>query len=191
MNQLQQQVQQERMGKVLLDKDNLLTDVVFRQDQDYWVTKPTGAEFYACTNEFWWCCQNVAKGLWRNEIPYAYSMKEQIIRPQLDKMVSWYIGSLHHYTCSTGKLGKYFQEYLSEKQWQHYRQTYSDGDTCHIWTALWQMVTCFEQLAIETAQSLKIEYARQEGEKMKRYLKTVQNLPATATTMTIETDLLS
>ncbi|HKM05313.1 MAG TPA: aminoglycoside 6-adenylyltransferase [Lachnospiraceae bacterium] len=34
-------------------------------------------------NNFWWCLNNVAKGLWREEIPYTMDMISFHIRPML------------------------------------------------------------------------------------------------------------
>lgn len=41
-------------------------------DEGYWVKKSSAACFADCCNEFWWISTNVAKGLWREEILYAY-----------------------------------------------------------------------------------------------------------------------
>src|SRR5699024_10220159 len=60
----------------LLDKDNMLPKIPSPTDMDYWVKKPTEPLFMSCCNDFWWCLQNVGKGIWRDELPYAKQMFE-------------------------------------------------------------------------------------------------------------------
>ncbi|MFL6563052.1 MAG: aminoglycoside 6-adenylyltransferase, partial [Bacillus sp. (in: firmicutes)] len=88
----------------LLDKDNILPQIPAPTDIDYWVKKPTESLFLSCCNDFWWCLQNVAKGIWRDELPYAKQMFEIIIRERLHEMVSWWIGAKNNFQVSTGKM---------------------------------------------------------------------------------------
>jgi aminoglycoside 6-adenylyltransferase len=67
--------------------------------------------------------QNVAKGIWRDELPYAKGMFEDIIRRNLDDMVRWWIGIKQGFEVSTGKMGKYFKHYLPERYWTMYERT--------------------------------------------------------------------
>ena len=59
---------------LLLDKDECLPDVPAAIDKDYLVKKLTENNFYDVCNEFGWCLNNVAKGLWREEILYVMDM---------------------------------------------------------------------------------------------------------------------
>lgn len=54
----------------------------------------------SCTSNFWWSLQNVAKGIWRDELPYAKSMFEYITKASLDEMASWWIGTNHNFKVS-------------------------------------------------------------------------------------------
>ncbi|GGJ44941.1 hypothetical protein GCM10007111_03660 [Virgibacillus kapii] len=47
----------------IVDKDNLLPSIPSTTDLDYHVDKPTKEEYDHFTNDFWWCSQNVAKGI--------------------------------------------------------------------------------------------------------------------------------
>lgn len=93
--------------KVLFDREGHLEDNL--DNECYMVHRPTQAEFSACCNEFWWCLNNVAKGLRREEIPYAKAMFEETLRPQLNKIIEWYIGTISDFSVSAGKKGKYFK----------------------------------------------------------------------------------
>ena len=85
-------VTDDKLCRILLDKDGILPTIPEPTDDDYCVKKPTAAEFYAACNEFWWCLNNVAKGLWREEITYVHDMINHCVRPQVVKILSWKIG---------------------------------------------------------------------------------------------------
>lgn len=86
---------------VLLDKDNKFPNVV-SSDSDFLIKPFTESQFKACCNEFWWCLQNVAKGIIRDELPYAMKMFN-ICHDELDKMIEWYIGIQNNFKVSAGK----------------------------------------------------------------------------------------
>lgn len=78
----------EKLTISLLDKDHILPAIDPPSDSDYHILMPTEAMYAGCTNNFWWCLQNVAKGIWRDELPYAKGMFERVIRDELDNMFS-------------------------------------------------------------------------------------------------------
>lgn len=117
----------DKLTVPLLDKDNCLPDIPPPTDEDYHVKQPTEEEYLASCNEFWWCQQNVAKALWRDELPHAKFMMECVIRTQLDKMTEWWIGVETDFSVSTGKTGNYFKYLLPESYWKLYKATYADG----------------------------------------------------------------
>ncbi|WP_343216395.1 aminoglycoside 6-adenylyltransferase [Clostridium simiarum] len=43
--------------------------------------------FWTCCNEFWWCLNNVAKGMWREEILYVMDTLDFTIRVELKNML--------------------------------------------------------------------------------------------------------
>jgi len=70
----------------LLDKDGRLKEIPKATDESYWIKEPSEAEYFSCCNNFLWCVQNVAKGLCRDELPYAKQMFEVIVRADLHQM---------------------------------------------------------------------------------------------------------
>ncbi|MCR5509671.1 MAG: aminoglycoside 6-adenylyltransferase, partial [Lachnospiraceae bacterium] len=91
---------------ILLDKDGILPEIPESSDESHHVIRPTEAQFAATCNEFWWCLNNIAKGLWRGEVTYAQDMLNFVVRKQLEKVLSWKIGLLTGYSVSIGKAGK-------------------------------------------------------------------------------------
>lgn len=163
----------------LLDKDNCLPPIPSPTDTDYHIQPPTEPAFVSCTKNFWWGLQNVAKGIWRDELPYAKGMFEDIIRRNLNDMVRWWIGIKQGFEVSTGKMGKYFKHYLPERYWTMYERTYSDSHYDNFWNSI---MTCelFRTLAKQVAKEFSFSYPSVDDENMTEYLKHVRTLPRAA-----------
>jgi aminoglycoside 6-adenylyltransferase len=170
----------DKLTVPLLDKDNLLPLIPAPTDIDYQVKKPTEPMFFSCCNDFWWCLQNVAKGIWRDELPYAKQMFECVIRGRLDEMVSWWVGINHDFQVSTGKMGKYFKKYLPEPYWEMYEETYSDHNYDNFWSSIFATCELFRSLAKDVADNLLFTYPMGDDKNMTEYLKHVRKLPADA-----------
>jgi aminoglycoside 6-adenylyltransferase len=170
----------------LLDKDGILPEIPAANDSDYHVKKPSEAHYFGSCNEFWWVSQNVAKGLWRDEFPYAKGMFERFVRAKLDEMASWWIGMHHNFNVSPGKLGKYFKKYLPENYWTLYDKTYADSSKENTWDALFSAVELFRALAQDVAAQHGFTYRLKDDRNMTRYLTAVRRLPADAAVFTEE-----
>ncbi|WP_112180396.1 aminoglycoside 6-adenylyltransferase [Paraliobacillus zengyii] len=170
----------DKLTVPLLDKDNLLPIIPPPTDIDYQVKKPSESMFVSCTNNFWWCLQNVAKGIWRDELPYAKLMFEYTTRASLDEMVSWWIGTRYNFQVSTGKMGKYFKNYLPEPYLEMYVNTYSDSNYKNFWDSI--ILTCelFRTLAVDVADNLSFTYPIDDDKNMTKFLKHVRYLPSDA-----------
>jgi len=170
----------DKLTRPLMDKDQILPNIPLPSDIDYHVKKPSNEEFNSYTNEFWSCLQNVAKGIWRDELPYAKQMFEYTIRKPLDKMVSWWIGIQHDFQVSTGKLGNYFKKYLPEPYWSMYEKTYSNADYENFWDSIFITCDLFRILAQDVAQHFNFTYPIQDDHNMMKYLNHVRTLPSNA-----------
>lgn len=167
----------------LMDKENILPFIPAPTDVDYHVKKPTEAEFMSCCNDFWWCLQNVAKGIWRNELPYAKKMFDNVIRPRLDEMVSWWIGMKHEFQISVGKMGKYFKNYLPRLYWDMYEETYSDSEFNQMWESVFVTCELFRALAYDIAENFSFVYPIDDDKNMMKFLKRVKALPPHASSI--------
>lgn len=159
----------------LLDKDGILPSIPPSSDAGYFIRKPSENHFYASTNEFWWCLNNVAKGLVRCQLPYTMWMLECIVRPQLERMTEWYIGVQHDFQLTTGAHGKYFEKYLPEQLYAMYVKSYSDGAYAHIWDAVFTMCELFGILARAVAEALSYSYRADWEEGVLAYLRAMKN----------------
>jgi aminoglycoside 6-adenylyltransferase len=155
---------------VLLDKDNILPKYPEPSDCVYHVKKPSNEQFHACCNEFWWCLNNVAKGIARDELPYAMNMYNTIVRNMLHKMLEWHIGIEHDFSVSAGKDGKYFKRLLPRDVYEKYAATYSDSDYESFWTAVFTACGLFHEVAVKVAGFLEVEYNQAEENGMMKYM---------------------
>lgn len=164
----------------LLDKDGILPPFPPASDKDYLVTLPSELFYLSCCNNFWWCLQNVAKGIARDELPYAMMMYHGVVREELHDMIAWYIGTRTEFQVSSGKMGKYFKAYLPANLYAQYVKTYSDSDSRHMWDAVLTACGLFRTLACEVAAHLGYVCNRQEDENMMVYLTNVKDKIYTA-----------
>lgn len=51
------------------------------------ITAPTPEVYHDTCNEFWWCLNNVAKGITRDELPYVMEMYNHYVRNMLNQMI--------------------------------------------------------------------------------------------------------
>ncbi len=153
----------DRLTKILLDKDNILPQIPDATDADYWVKEPSEKQFLDTCNEFWWCLNNVAKGLWREEIPYAMDMINMVVRPQLIRILGWKIGYETSYRVSIGKSGKYIKRYLEKENWDAFIKTYSSADISQIWKSVFIMCDLFDKVAKDVAYHMKFHYNETEA----------------------------
>lgn len=154
----------------LLDKAGLLAPLPQSSNAGYRPQPPTAPQYDACCNNFWWCTQNVGKGLWRGELPYAKGMLERPVREALDRMVCWWIGMRHAFAVHPGKMGKYFARYLPAMHWALYAATWSGPGPAESWRALGAACALFASLGREVGAHFGFAYPETDEANMRRYL---------------------
>jgi aminoglycoside 6-adenylyltransferase len=173
----------DSLSLLLLDKDGMIEPFPPASEIDYLPKPPTAKAFVDCFNEFWWVCPYVAKGLWRGEIIYAKYMFDTVVREQLMKMLTWYIGVKTQFSRNPGKFGKYFQYYLEPELWELLQKTYSDANYDNTWDALFMMGDLFRITAIRVADHFKFNYHHLEDKNVSTHLKYVRILSRNAKEM--------
>ena len=177
------ELERDSQSLLLLDKDGLIAPFPPASDRDYLPEPPSAKAFSDCCNEFWWVCPYVAKGLWREEMPYAKTVFEQFVRPQLMKMLTWYVGVKTSFSCSPGKFGKYFQQYLEPQLWAMLEKTYADASYENTWEALSSAGDLFRTTAIQVAAHFGFDYPHGDDERVSAHLRHVRSLPRDAKAM--------
>jgi aminoglycoside 6-adenylyltransferase len=170
---------EDSLSLVLLDKDGLIPDLPPPSTRSYLPKPPDARSFHDCCNEFWWVSPYVAKGLWRDELTYARTMLE-IVREQLMRMLTWYVGVNTGFQQSSGKMGKYLKKYLAQEMWAMLEQTYVDALPDHTWDALLTMGELFRRVAKEVAGHFHFTYPEQDDRNVTNYLHHIRKLPIDA-----------
>ena len=165
----------DKLTIILLDKDDILPKCPSPTDIDYWIKKPTKEEYYAHCNDFWWCLNNVAKSIARDELPYVMWMYNVVVREHFEKMIEWYIGINNNFSLSAGKQGKYFKKYLSIELYKMYKETFSDSEYKNIWVAVFKMCDLFNIIANKVGKYFGFEYNENEEKSIIEYLNWVKN----------------
>ena len=157
----------------LLDKDNILPPIAPASDKGYWIQKPTKLKYVDCCNEFWWCLNNVAKGIVRDQLPYSMRMYNDIVHVELDKMLEWYIGIKTEFSISVGMWGKYFKEFLPTEVYELYTKTYSNYE--NLWTAVFAGCELFHTVASVVGKHFGYAYNQSDEDSMMEYLMKMRN----------------
>ena len=166
--------------RTLLDKDGLMPGAAEISDEIYWIGKPTEEEFRCVCNEFWWCLNNVAKGLWRGELPYALDMLDFTVRPMLKRLLTWQAGLDHDFKVSAGKAGKYLGRLLSPEEYALFLSTYAPGEERALWQATLRMCDQFHRVAQAVSAALGYPYDGGEAAESRGFLERVRELPRDA-----------
>lgn len=176
LSHAKEHITDDKLCKIILDKENILPEIPESTDEDYFVKKPS-AEQYRCTcNEFWWCLDNVAKGLWREELLYVNDMINFNVRKQLEKVISWKIGLRTEFSVSVGKSAKYMYKWLPEEDYKKFLSTYSCSSTDECWKSVFTMIDLFVLTAKGVAKELGYEYDLVEANACVEYLNIVHKL---------------
>ena len=166
--------------QILVDKDGIVPYPQETTDERYWVKEPREIEFKCTCSDFWRCLNNVAKGLWRNELPYAMDVINFVLRPHLKRLLEWKMGIENNFSVSAGKSCKYFKKYLQEETYRQFLATYSIAEIESIWNSVFEMCDLFQSTAVELSKKQKFVYDFEQAENSLSFLHHVRKLPANA-----------
>ena len=165
----------------LLDKEAILPKLPPASDKNYWVEKPSFAQYYSRCNDFWWVAPYCAKGLWRKEILYTIDSLNYYVRDALLQMMSWYVCINKGFEFSFGKSLKYLNNYLNPDIWNRLMTTFNLSDYNYAWNALITTCELFDEIAPAVGEAFGFMYNKEEADKSFAYIKHIKELPRTAT----------
>jgi len=164
---------------VLLDKDdgNGFFPPIRINPKHWHIKPPTALDYASCCNNFWWCLNNVAKGIQRDELPYVKEVLDSWVRSTLHEMMDWHIGMQHGFDLSTGKCHRFLKRYLSPALYARYTATYCGSDYNDIWDAMAIMCDLFHELAIPVANHFGFIYRQDEEDGIREYIRITKGSP--------------
>ena len=125
VSMLEEYLTRDKLVKIMLDKDNMIKTEIAPTDEDYYIKCPTERKFDDCCNEFWNVATYVSKGLLRGEILFAIDHMNEVLRHELLRMISWYVGTEKGFNFSLGKNYKFLDKHISKELWNNLLNTYS------------------------------------------------------------------
>jgi aminoglycoside 6-adenylyltransferase len=162
--------------RVLIDKDGLIKYSGEPDFSAYNIHKPSAEEYKTIVHEFWWDATYVPKYLWRDELPMAKYMLDDVLRfSYLHRLIEWYIGQQHDWAINAGCYGRWFKRYLSAWKWSEYESTYVGSGIEENWAAFFSLVDLFRTLAKEVGSKLGYEYPVELDEKVTDYFSVVRH----------------
>jgi len=156
---------------VLVDKDNFFSGVDTSHVENYNVEKPNENVYWACCSNFWWFIGYPAKGVARNQIPFAMVSFNSFTRTLLNRMIEWYIGIQTDFSVSIERERNY-DRYLSKDLYKLYEKTYSDSD---YWNVIFNACELFNKSALIVGKHFGFNYNQQEEDSMIKYLHKIKN----------------
>lgn len=177
---LEKSLQEDSLSKVILDKDSRI--VVHRKpnERSYYPPKPTREQYDALLNEAWWIQAYVAKGIWRDELPYAKYMFDVILMDCLRQLLTWHLGVTHQWQVNVGKCGKWFKTLLPAELYDEYVATYPTTDYDELWAALSRAGRLIHKLGIQVGDALGYTYPLREDINVTNFVQQIKDLPRDA-----------
>lgn len=173
-------IAEDTLTVVLLDKDQRIDPLPPPSEVGYYTHKPSPKEFAEAVNEIFWCSNNIAKGIRRDELPYAKAMYDVVVRHPILKMLAWYAAMLHNWMLNTGYFGRRLKRYLPQEIWEAYVKTYAGAGYAETWEALFEALRLVRKVGLELAGNLGYNYPLEDDCRVNEYLRRVKNLPKDA-----------
>lgn len=158
VTKVQEWRENDPVGKVIYDPNNLLPNDLLTDGRIYYQAKPTELEFSNCCNEFWWVSTYVVKGIARQELLYGTDHFYQNCFQEFLQMLNFKVAAEHDYQIDLGKNHKYLFQYLTTEETTSLQKLLNLSDYQNLTENLFQMQTWFEQLATDFATKNSYRY---------------------------------
>ncbi|HEX5874023.1 MAG TPA: aminoglycoside 6-adenylyltransferase [Pyrinomonadaceae bacterium] len=167
--------------QVLVDKDNLTTQLKQPTYSGYIPAPPAEAHYMELIEGFFLDTTYVAKFLWRDDMMAAkhildHSLKQGHLRPMLE----WHAEIDHQWTLKPGPYGRRLKQHSRPDLWAALERTYTSASLQENWEALFRTIALMRRVAIEVGEHLGFTYPDELEQRVVNYLKKVQQLDRNA-----------
>ncbi len=169
ISEIEEYFNNDKLVKVILDKDNRINWQVIPTDEDFYIKPPTARMYDDCCNEFWLTSTYVCKGLLREELLFAIEHMNNNLRIELLRMISWKVGIERGFNFSLGKKYKFLNKYISEELWNNLLATYSMNSYEEMWKSFDLCLDLFREISKEIAEKLNYNYPNYD-ENVSKYI---------------------
>ncbi len=146
--------------RLLLDKDGHAASALGALQQDYVAASlPSGEQFRAVVNEFWFLTVWNAKHLRRGELWAAKTVAcDGRMKTLLLRVIEWHACATRGAGYDTWENGRHLEEWADPQVVDHLRATFGHYNDEDLWRASLATMNLFRTLATETAQRLDLPY---------------------------------
>jgi len=165
--------------RVLLDKDARTAGWKPPSYRAHIPVRPTGAEYEALVEEFWWGTTYVAKSLWRDDLVFAKWVLDRDLKLEATRrMLEWRIELEHNWSVKPGVYGRGLKKLLPPDIWSEFADTYVSLDVERIWVALARVIALFRRVAADVGNALGYTYPQQVDDQVSEYLEAIRKMPS-------------
>lgn len=167
-------VPRESASLVLLDKDRRFVKAAPPSDADFWLRRPSAAEYRDHCNEFWWCTPYVAKAVLRGQLLHALALLNDCVRSEYTWMLAHLGGARNDWQqVNPGKHGVHIKRWLPIGDYPYVDTllgSYPHANGSEIRAALDSLMQAYAPLAAEVANALGYAYDAAESQKTVRFI---------------------
>jgi aminoglycoside 6-adenylyltransferase len=167
--------------RVLLDKDGRAAGWPPATHRAHIPSPPTGDEYRAVVEEFWWSTTYVAKSLWRGEVVHAkFALDTDAKLGALRPMFEWLIELDRNWSWKPGAYGRGLEQALPADLRAELEATYVGAGIEENWEALFRTTALFRRVARKVGDALGVGYPQDVDEGVTAQLERVRALPPRA-----------
>lgn len=170
----------DSLSKVLLDKDNLNLKLPEPSDRSYLVKRPSKELWDLHIVELWWLQVYIAKELWRDEMPRVKSLYDYYFRESLQYLLEWHVGVNDDWNVNVGNSGKWLKRFLEPDIYEEYLSLYVGADPDEQWEKLFQAGAFIRKVGMPLAERLGYDYPHGDDLRVTAYIEKIRKLPPDA-----------
>ncbi len=163
--------------RVLLDKDQLATNLCPATGMAYVPKPPTFEMYQTLINDFLSDAPYVAKCLWRDELlPAKWCLDCDMKHTYLRQLLEWRVEIDYGWSAPTGFLGKGLKKRLPPDIWALVELTYAGARLADNWEALTHTLDLFRRVAVEVGDRLGYAYPHDLHQRICAYVEQIRQL---------------
>lgn len=175
----------DSLMKILLDKDGVKPPLDEPSERTHYIQKPTVEEFEVLLNDVWWYQIEVAKAIYRDELPLAKGVYDGVLMTLIITLLSWKIGLRYDWKVDIGRRGRWLKRYLSESLYSDFIHLYPTKGYISLWERLFCMGPFINKIASELSRELGFPYSEKQGQLVTKFVHRINSLPDNATDFNI------
>lgn len=162
----------ETLLALLMDKDNLITQLPQSSDVCYRASRPTKNEFEEAAGEFFFKVVELVPYLYRKqEVGAFYAYKD--VLDLLNRMLTWYLTDEKDYKVSMGKNYRDIVKHLDMPLKGPYNDAYPVLNIDRMWKSVFAAMAIYRKVGLSLAERLGYNYPKIKDAKVGSYVREI------------------